>query len=51
MSIRIGMLLDVDFPPDDRPEKQAQSLIAAGFEVFLLCFTATDQSFNEKYYI
>ncbi len=33
--LRIGMLLDQDFPPDSRVENEAYSLIAAGFEVFL----------------
>ncbi len=37
--MRIGMVLDREFPPDDRVEKEARSLIAAGFEVHLLCFT------------
>ncbi|MEQ9375818.1 MAG: glycosyltransferase family 4 protein [Imperialibacter sp.] len=33
--LRIGMLLDQDFPPDSRVENEAVSLIEAGFEVFL----------------
>ncbi len=37
--MRIGMVLDREFPPDDRVEKEARSLIKAGFEVHLLCFT------------
>lgn len=31
------MLLQKNFPPDIRVEKEAQSLIAAGYRVFLLC--------------
>ncbi|MEQ8685205.1 MAG: glycosyltransferase family 4 protein [Imperialibacter sp.] len=33
--LRIGMLLDQDFPPDSRVENEAVSLIEAGFEVVL----------------
>lgn len=33
--LRIGMLLDQDFPPDSRVENEAISLIEAGFDVFL----------------
>ena len=33
------MVLDNRFPPDERVEKEAVSLIRAGFEVLLLCFT------------
>lgn len=33
--LRIGMLLDQDFPPDSRVENEAYSLIEAGFEVYL----------------
>tara|TARA_R110002012_G_scaffold168842_5_gene332580 strand:- start:16616 stop:17878 length:1263 start_codon:yes stop_codon:yes gene_type:complete len=33
--LRIGMLLDQDFPPDSRVENEAVSLIEAGFDVFL----------------
>lgn len=32
----IGMILDSRFPPDIRVEKEARSLIAAGYNVFLL---------------
>jgi len=37
--LRIGMVLDNRFPPDERVEKEAVSLIRAGFEVLLLCFS------------
>ena len=36
--MRIGMVLDRPFPPDDRVRKEAQSLIKAGHEVHLICF-------------
>jgi len=36
---RVGMILERDFPPDDRPEKEALSLIENGFEVHLLCYS------------
>jgi len=43
------MILERDFPPDDRPEKEALSLIEAGYEVFLLCFTWQDRTLQEEY--
>lgn len=46
---RIGMILDRDFPPDDRPEKEALSLIEAGYEVHLLCYTAKGRPLKENY--
>jgi glycosyltransferase involved in cell wall biosynthesis len=49
MSLKIGMILDRDFPPDDRPEKEAISLIQAGHEVNLLCYTATNKPLKETY--
>lgn len=39
--IRIGMILDIDFPPDDRPEKEARSLLEQGYDVYLLSVTLT----------
>ena len=36
--MKIGMVLDHIFPPDDRVEKEALSLIDAGHEVYMLCF-------------
>ena len=48
--IRIGMLLDQDFPPDSRVENEAFSLIAAGFEVYLFSLAyrkvPTDETWN-----
>lgn len=47
--MRIGMILDNEFPPDNRPEKEALSLIAAGHRVSLLCPTFSDQKLVEDY--
>ena len=48
--IRIGMLLDQDFPPDSRVENEAFSLIEAGFEVSLFSLAyrkeAADETWN-----
>jgi len=49
MTLKIGMVLDRDFPPDDRPEKEALSLINNGFEVYLLCYTSTNKPRHENY--
>ncbi len=49
MPLKIGMILDRDFPPDDRPEKEAISLIRAGHDVHLLCYTATGKPLKEIY--
>ncbi len=35
--MKIGMILDKNFPPDPRVENEAVALIHAGFEVFLFC--------------
>ncbi len=45
----VGMILERDFPPDDRPEKEALSLIKAGYEVHLLCFTWQNRPRYENY--
>ncbi|MFK5879721.1 MAG: glycosyltransferase family 4 protein [Flavobacteriaceae bacterium] len=37
--MRIGMILDLPFPPDPRVENEAVSLINSGHEVFLFCLT------------
>ena len=34
---RIGMILEKQFPPDIRVEKEAKALIKGGYEVYLLC--------------
>ena len=43
------MLLDKEFPADDRVEKEAVSLIKNGFEVFLLCPDFSDNPKEEFY--
>lgn len=47
--IKVGMILDINFPPDDRPEKEALSLIEAGYEVYLLCVSTSDKPLRENY--
>lgn len=47
--IRVGMILDRDFPPDARPEKEAISLIEAGYEVFILGYTWQGRPKSEIY--
>jgi len=37
--MRILMVLEVDFPPDERVEKEALSLIEGGHEVFIACYS------------
>lgn len=37
--MRIGMILDLPFPPDPRVENEAVSLINEGHDVFLFCLT------------
>ena len=37
--MRILMILEVDFPPDDRVEKEALSLTEAGYIVDIACYT------------
>jgi glycosyltransferase involved in cell wall biosynthesis len=45
--MRILMLLEVDFPPDNRVEKEAFSLIAAGHQVDIACYTFSNQASHE----
>lgn len=47
--MRIGMILDRPFPPDDRVEKEALSLINAGNDVHLLCFRHSEEHKYEVY--
>ena len=47
--MRIGMILDRPFPPDDRVEKEARSLIVAGHELYLLCFKHGKEAAIEEY--
>jgi glycosyltransferase involved in cell wall biosynthesis len=37
--MKIGMVLDKVFPPDIRVEKEARTLLKAGYELFLLCMS------------
>lgn len=48
--MKIGMVLDRPFPVDDRVEKEALSLIEAGFEVHLLCLMHSHQQPSEEDY-
>jgi glycosyltransferase involved in cell wall biosynthesis len=45
--MRIGMILDAEFPPDPRVENEAVSLIKAGHEVFLFCLHYGQQKQSE----
>jgi glycosyltransferase involved in cell wall biosynthesis len=47
--MKIGMILDHEFPVDERVEKEALTLIEAGHKVHLLCFTFGRLTSNEKY--
>ena len=41
--MRIGMILDKNFPPDPRVENEAMALIKAGHQVFLFCLKYDDE--------
>ena len=45
--MKIGMVLQADFPPDIRVEKEAQSLLKAGHEVHLLCRNRQKKTVDE----
>ncbi|RCS28149.1 glycosyltransferase family 1 protein [Polaribacter sp. WD7] len=45
--MRVGMILDEEFPPDPRVENEALSLIEAGHEVFLFCLNYTKKFENK----
>ncbi|MEE3999358.1 glycosyltransferase family 4 protein [Tenacibaculum sp. FZY0031] len=45
--MRIGMILDKNFPPDPRVENEAIELIKSGHEVFLFCLTYGNESSEE----
>ena len=47
--MKIGMILDEYFPPDDRPEKEALSLIEQGYSVSLLCPAQSSEKLEEDY--
>ncbi|MDT0554311.1 glycosyltransferase family 4 protein [Urechidicola vernalis] len=46
--MRIGMILDKQFPPDPRVENEAISLIEAGHQVFLFCLSYDKYPLQEK---
>jgi len=47
--MRIGMILDKEFPPDPRVENEAKTLLSAGFDVRLFCLNFTNQpNYEEK---
>ena len=43
------MLLEGEFPPDDRVEKEALSLMARGYQVSIACYTRKDRPTFENY--
>jgi glycosyltransferase involved in cell wall biosynthesis len=45
--MKIGMILDSNFPPDPRVENEAISLIENGHEVFLFCLTYGNELLQE----
>ena len=47
--MKILMVLEREFPPDERVEKEAVSLIEAGHEVFLACYTMINRKEFEEY--
>ncbi len=47
--MRVGMILDKNFPPDPRVENEALALIENGHEVFLFCFRSEEQANNDEY--
>ena len=44
------MVLEGEFPPDERVEKEALSLINSGFEVHLACYSRNDVFLREENY-
>lgn len=49
MKKNILMVLDEEFPPDDRVYKEAQSLIKEGFNVSIACYTFTNKPEFEEF--
>jgi glycosyltransferase involved in cell wall biosynthesis len=47
--MKILMVLEGEFPPDERVEKEAVSLIDAGHKVYLICYTKTNRKEQEEY--
>lgn len=48
--MRIGMVLDKQFPPDTRVENEALALVKAGHDVILLCLTHNKNEVGEEFY-
>ncbi len=46
--MKIGMILESEFPPDPRVENEAVSLIENGNEVYLLCLSFSKNNREEK---
>jgi glycosyltransferase involved in cell wall biosynthesis len=49
MSQKVLMVLEGDFPPDDRVYKEAKSLIKQGFSVTIACYTFTNKPRHEVF--
>src|SRR6056297_2229208 len=48
--MKILMVLNEEFPPDHRVEKEADSLMGAGYQIVLLCYTTRqDLPLQEDY--
>jgi glycosyltransferase involved in cell wall biosynthesis len=45
--MKIGMILDQEFPPDPRVENEAVSLVENGHEVFLFCLKYADEKASD----
>jgi glycosyltransferase involved in cell wall biosynthesis len=45
---KICMVLDREFPPDLRVENEIGTLLSAGYEVHVLCYTRSGKSLQEK---
>ncbi len=48
MSKKVLMVLDEEFPPDDRVYKEAQTLLLNGFQVSIACYTFKDRPHFEQ---
>ena len=49
MQKKILMLLNAPYPADIRVKKESDALLAAGFEIHLMCLRKTGQSFEEDF--
>jgi len=45
--MKIGMILENNFPPDIRVEKETRSLTKTGHNIYLLCLRKENQPFEE----